>query len=50
MSFNFVAAFTVHSDFGTQEYKIATVSTFSLSIWHEVMGPDAMILILNAEF
>ena len=30
--------------------KSATVSTFSPSIWHEVMGPDAMILVLNVEF
>ena len=30
--------------------KSATVSTFSSSIWHEVMGPDAMILVLNVEF
>ena len=30
--------------------KFVTVSTVSPSISHEVMGPDAMIFILNAEF
>ena len=30
--------------------KSATVSTVSPSICHEVMGPDAMILVLNVEF
>ena len=29
--------------------KSATVSTVSPSIYHEVMGPDAMILVLNVE-
>ena len=41
-SFNFMAAITVHSDFGVQENKGA--STFSPSICHEVMGLDAIIL------
>ena len=44
---------TVHSDFGAQEEEIVTVSTFSPSICHEVMGLDAMILIFfffNIEF
>ena len=52
MSFNFMAAVTIHSDFGDQEnLKSLTVSTFSTSICHKVIGPDAMILVfLNAEF
>ena len=32
----------MHSESGAQETNV-TVSTFSLSICHEVMGPDAMI-------
>ena len=51
MSFNFTAAVTICSDFGTQENKSVTVSIVSLSIYHEVMGPDAMIFVfLNVEF
>ena len=34
----------VHSDFGTQENKSVTVAIVSLSLCHEVMGLDAMIL------
>ena len=30
-----------------KKIKSATVSTFSLSIWHEVMGPGAMILVFR---
>ena len=45
-----MAAVTVHSDFGAQENKSLTVSIVSLSICHEAMGPDAMILVLNVEF
>ena len=45
-SFNFMAADTICSYFGAQENKICPVSTFSSSIFHEVMGPDAMILVL----
>ena len=37
-SFNFMAAVTVHNDFGAP-----TGSTFSPSVCHKVMGPDAMI-------
>ena len=37
-----MAVVTVHSDFGAWENK---VSIFSPSICHEVMGPDAMILL-----
>ena len=45
VSFNSMAALTIHSDFGTEENKICHTSTFSPSICHEVMGPDAMILV-----
>ena len=46
MSFNFRAAVTICSDFlEPKEIKSATVSTVSPSICHEVMGPDAMILV-----
>ena len=44
MSFNFMAAVTIHSDFGALENKI-TVSNFSPSICHEVMELDAIILV-----
>ena len=44
-SLNFMAAITICSDFGAQNIKSATVSTVSPSICHEVMGPDAMILV-----
>ena len=44
-SFNFMAAITIHSDFGAQENKSVTISTVSPSICHEVMGQDAMILV-----
>ena len=40
-----MAAVTICSDFGAQEIKSVTVSTVSPSISHEVMGPDAMILV-----
>ena len=45
MSFNFMVAVTICSDFRAQKIKYLTVSTVSLSIHHEVMG-DAMILVL----
>ena len=46
-SFNFTAAVTICSDFGVQENKIKslTVSIVCPSICHEVMRPDAMILV-----
>ena len=56
MSFIFVTAVTIHSDFGAQENKLITVSTFSpyvtIStfppfICHEVMRPDAMIFVFG---
>ena len=43
--FNFIAAVTVHSDFGTQENKSITASNFPPSICHEVIGLDAIILV-----
>ena len=43
--FEFLVCITICSDFGTQEIKSVTVSIVSPSIFHEVMGPDAMILI-----
>ena len=43
-NFNFVAAITIYSDFGTQENKVVTVFIASPSINHEVMGPDVMVL------
>ena len=42
-SFNSTVSVTVHSDFGAQENKSCHVSTFSLSIFHEVVGPDVVI-------
>ena len=49
-SSKFMAAVSICSDFGAQENKV-TVSIVSPSICHEVMGPDAMILVfLNLEF
>ena len=44
-SFNFMAAVTICSDFGAQENKSVTVSIVFPSVCHEVMGPDAMILV-----
>ena len=46
MSFNFMAAVTICSDFGAPKIKSATVSP---SICHEVTGPDSMICFLNVE-
>ena len=45
MSFNFMAAVTICSDFGAQEIKSVTVSIVSPSICYEVMGLGAMIFI-----
>ena len=39
-----MAAVTIHSDFRAQEKKKSvTAFTFSPSVWHEVMGLNAMI-------
>ena len=40
-----MASITICSDFGAPEIKSDTVSTVSPFISHEVMGPDAMILV-----
>ena len=40
-----MAEITICSDFGAQKIKSETVPTVSPSICHEVMGPDAMILV-----
>ena len=46
VSFNFMAAVTIWSDFGTQEKKQSvTVSILSTSICCEVMGLNAMIFV-----
>ena len=45
VSFNFIAGVIIHSDFGAQENKICYCLHFPPSICHEVMGPDAMILV-----
>ena len=42
-SLDFMAAVTIHRDFGAQEK--VTVSIVSPSICHEMMGLDAMILV-----
>ena len=44
-SFNFMAAVTICSDFSVQKNKVFHCFTVSPSICHEVMGPDAMILV-----
>ena len=44
MSFNFMAAVTICSDFGAQGNKGSVYIVFS-PISHEVMGPDAKILV-----
>ena len=44
VSFNFMSALIICSDFGIQESKVYRCLHFSLSIYHEVMGPDAMSL------
>ena len=40
-----MAAITICSDFGAQKIKSDIVSNVSPSIYHEGMGPDAMIFI-----
>ena len=40
-----MAAVTICSDFGAQENKVPHHFIVSPSICHEVMGPDAMILV-----
>ena len=52
MSFNFMAAVTIYSDLEPPEIQSLTVSIVSLSICHEVMGPDGCydVSFLNVEF
>ena len=45
MSFNFIAVITTVVILEPRKIKSDTVSTVSPSISHEVMGPDAMILV-----
>ena len=45
MYLNFMAVVTIHSDFGPKKIKSITISIVSPSIYHEVMGPDAIILV-----
>ena len=45
MSFNFMAAVIICSEFGPPKIKSVTVSIVSPSICHEVMGLDAMIFV-----
>ena len=50
MSFKFMAAVTICIDFGAQENKVFHCFHFSIvfsSICHEVMGPDAVILVFR---
>ena len=42
---NFMTVINVHSDFGAQENKLCHCFHFSLSICHEMMGPDSLIWI-----
>ena len=44
-SFNLMAAVAISSDFGAQENKVYSCFHASLSICHEVIGLDAMILL-----
>ena len=45
-----MAAVTMCSDFGAQENKICHCFHFPPSICHEVMGPDAMIIVTEFTF
>ena len=42
-----MATVTNHSDFGAQENKVYHFSIVSPSIYHEVIGLDAMILVFE---
>ena len=44
-SFSFVTIVTIYSDLEPKKIKSVTVSTFPPPIFHEEMGPDAMILV-----
>ena len=45
VSFNFMAAVTVCSDFGAQENSLSLFPFFPPPYCHEVIGPDTMILV-----
>ena len=45
MSFNFMAAVTICSDFGALESKVSNCFIVSPFICHEVMGLDVMIFV-----
>ena len=45
MSFNFMAAVSICSDFGAPKDKVSHYFIVSSSICHKVMGPDAVILV-----
>ena len=47
MSFSFMAAVTIAVILKPKKMKALTVSIISPSICHEVMGPDAMILVFQ---
>ena len=47
VSFNFMVAVTVHSDFGAQENKICHCLHFPPSICHEVTGAVGMIVVFS---
>ena len=40
-----MAGVIIHSDFRAQEVEIVTTSSFSSSTYHEVMEPEAIILV-----
>ena len=45
VSYNFMAAVTICSDFGAQKNSVSLFPLFPRLIFHEVMGLDAMILV-----
>ena len=45
MSFNFMTTVTICSDFGAQENKNLSLFTLFPHIYHDVMGPNAVILV-----
>ena len=49
MSFNFMTAITIYSDFGAPKIKSDTVSTVSPSTSHEVMGPNGRKVMTNLD-
>ena len=47
VSFNFMAAFTICSDFGAQGKKVCHCFHCFPTYFHEVMGQDAMIFVFE---